>query len=70
MIGILQVNHPPQKFPDKNGEKYQHEETYKPTKCHMYTKIISKCKFQMNHKPGNRNYSEKNVLAERQYPHK
>ena len=21
MIGILQVNHPPQKFPDKNAEK-------------------------------------------------
>ena len=52
MIGILQVNHAPQKFPDKNEErKYQHEETYKPTKCHMYSKIISKCKFQMALKP-------------------
>ena len=51
MIGILEVNHPPQKFPDKNAEKYQHQETDKPIKHHMYSKIISKCKFQMDHKP-------------------
>ena len=71
IIGILQVNHPPQKFPDKNAEKqYQHEETDKPTKHHVYSKIITKCKFQIAHRPQNRNHSEKNVSAERQYLHK
>ena len=70
MIGILQVNPPPQKFPDKNAEKNQHEETDKPTKHHMYSNIISKWKFHMAHKPQNRNHADKNVLAERQYLHK
>ena len=71
MINILQVNHPPQKFPDKNVERNdQHEETDKPTKHHMYSNIISKWKFHMAHKPQNRNHSDKNVLAERQYLHK
>ena len=51
MIGILEVNHPPQKFPDKNAETYQHQETDKPIKHHMHSKIISKCKFDMAHKP-------------------
>ena len=71
MIGILQVNHLPQKFPDKNAEKkYQHEETDKPTKHHVYSNIISKQKFHMAHKAQNRNHADKNVLAERQYLHK
>ena len=48
MIGILQVKHPPQKFPDKkNVKKYQDEERYKPRKCHIYKEMIRKCKFQM-----------------------
>ena len=48
-------------------KKYQHEETDKPTKHHVYSKIITKCKFHITHKPQNRNHSEKNVSAERQY---
>ena len=68
IIAILQVNPPPQKFPDKNAEKqYQHEETDKPSKHHVYSKIITKCKFQIAHRPQNRNHSEKNVSPERQY---
>ena len=43
--GILQVNCPPQKFPDKNAKKYEHAETDKPAKYHVYSKIIMKCKF-------------------------
>ena len=70
MIGILQVKHPPQKFPDKVYKKYQHEERYKPTKCHIYIKMTMKCKFQMACNPSNINHFEKNVLGERQYPHK
>ena len=31
---------------------------------------MTKCKFQIAHKPQNRNHSEKNVSAERQYLHK
>ena len=61
MIGILQVKHPPQKFPDNNREKYQHGETYKPRKCHIYREIIRKCKFQMAHNPQNIRHSEKMV---------
>ena len=52
-------------------KKYQHEETDKPTKHHVYSKIITKCKFQIAHKSQNRNHSEKkNVSAERQHLHK
>ena len=51
MIGMLQVNHPPQKFIHKNEErKYQHEETYKATKYLIYSKTINKGKFQTPHK--------------------
>ena len=64
IIGILQVNHPPQKFLDKNAEKYQHEETDKPTKHHVYSKIITKCKFHIAHKPQNRNHSEKKMFQQ------
>ena len=53
-------------IPRQNAEKqYQHEETDKPTKHHVYRKIITKCKFQIALRPQNRNHSEKNVSPER-----
>ena len=51
MIGILQVKDPPQKSRQKHVKKYQDKERYKPRKCHIYIKMIRKCKFQMAHNP-------------------
>ena len=51
-------------------KKYEHAETDKPKKHHVYSKIITKCKFQITHKEQKRNHSEKNVSSNRQYLHK
>ena len=40
-------------------EKHQHEERYKPRKCHIYIEMIRKFKFQMAHNPWNISHFEK-----------
>ena len=54
----------------KYVKKYQHEERYKPTKCHIYIKMTTKSKLQMSCNASNINHFENNILGERQYPHK
>ena len=55
-ISQLHPPPPPQKLPDKNAEnQHQHEETDKPTKHHVYSKIITKCQFQIPHRPHKQN---------------
>ena len=59
MMGIFQVN-PPQKFPDKNAEKYINMKRQISLQSIMCIAKLS----PKAHRPQNRNHSEKNVSAE------
>ena len=51
------------KIPRQNYvTKYQHEERYKPTTCHIERKITMRHKFQMAHNASNINHIEKNIF--------
>ena len=68
-IAIAQLHPPPQKLPDKNAHKqHQHDETDKPTKHHVYSKIITKCQFQIPHRPQNRKHSAQKCFSRETLP--
>ena len=71
MIGILEVNHPPEKFSEKMHKKNQNQWTDRPINHHIYSKIINKFKYLWLTSHQNRNHPARknNVSAETQCLH-